>query len=30
MEHGLEDGVLYIYVGMFDLAQKGVDIYLRN
>jgi starch synthase len=24
-EHGLDDGILYFYVGRFDMEQKGVD-----
>jgi len=28
--HGLEDGVFYLYVGRFDPVQKGVDILLET
>jgi glycogen synthase len=28
-DHGLDDGVLFIFVGRFDPLQKGIDVLLR-
>jgi glycogen synthase len=28
-DHGLDDGVLFIFVGRFDPVQKGIDVLLR-